>query len=88
MRTVKGLKRKSEPLVKGDVLGFDQGPYSQPQLMKRKKSIRPMAGRKNKEGREKAINDLKLGEVKNIVVIIIIIIAHFLILANIMLIKT
>ena len=51
-------------LVKGDVLG-EQVLYSQPQPLKRKKSIRPMAGRKNKEGREKAINDLRSREVQN-----------------------
>ena len=63
-RSEKGLKRKSVTLVKGDVLG-EQVLYSQPQPLKRKKSIRPMAGRKNKEGREKAINDLRSREVQN-----------------------
>lgn len=67
-RTVARLRHRTEQLVTSDIDALVRGAPMKDSVHqhvspKRKKSIRPMAGRKNKEGREKAIKDQRLREV-------------------------
>ena len=58
------LRKPFKTLVRGDIMGGSvpqDGAYPIPP--RQKKKMRPMAGRKNKEGREKAMKEPKFREV-------------------------